>query len=87
VEEMKIFIFKKEDNDFEEILNDTSLKKGCKNFLRWDKHLLFLFENGKMTEDFESYLILKFGDYLVSPNNLIKDFTPRPYIDYIPKRK
>ncbi len=79
---MKVYIFKKEDNDFSHILTDPTMKGKFKTKITWKEHLLLGVEK-ELSSEIESYIILKFGDELIT-NGLIRDFSPVPYVDYMP---
>jgi hypothetical protein len=79
---MKYFTFSREDNNFDDILKDVNLKKRIDFKLRWYQHLMI----GMVEDDrTSSYITLKYGDEMV--NEMVKDFSPIPGVDYTPKRK
>ena len=80
---MKYFTFYKEDNNFADILNDTSIKKLIRTKIKWYNYLLIGVDDCKNSSAI-SLINLKYGDYIVT--NLTKDFTPIPGIDYVPKK-
>jgi hypothetical protein len=78
---MKQYTFFREDNKFDDILNDIILKKLIDQKIRWYQHLMIgMIEDDKTT----SYITLKYGDEMV--NEVVKDFSPVPGVDYTPKR-
>lgn len=80
---MKYYTFKRESNDFSDILNDQNLKKDIDTKIFWLNHLVIglRFEVNDQTL---GYIVLKYGEDLVK---LVEtDYTPLPNIDYIPKR-
>jgi hypothetical protein len=79
---MKYYTFYRENNNFDDILNDTIIKKIIDEKLRWYQYLI-IGMNDKHEQSF-SYITLKYGDEM--KQELVKDFTPIPGIDYIPKR-
>lgn len=79
---MKYFTFYRESNNFDDILNDA--KKVAKLQIKWGNHLM-LGVNRSKNESACSILLLKYGDDMV--NGLTKDFTPKPNVDYIVKKK
>ena len=79
---MKYYTFYRESNDFDDILNDTIIKKIVDEKLRWYQYLI-IGMNEKHDQTF-SYITLKYGDEM--KQELVKDFSPVPGIDYIPKR-
>ena len=79
---MKYYTFYRENNNFDDILNDTIIKKIVDEKLRWYQYLI-IGMNEKHDQTF-SYITLKYGDEM--KQELVKDFSPIPGIDYIPKR-
>lgn len=80
---MKYYTFKNEANDFEDILNDISIKSAIKLKIKWTNHLILGFTENAKNENIFGYIVLKYGDYIFNP---IKDYTPIPNVDYKPKR-
>jgi len=84
VEEMKYYTFYRESNNFDDILNDVILKKSIDEIIRWNQYLVIgLYETEKNNQN-TSYITLKYGDEM--KNELIKDRSPVPGVDYIPKQ-
>ena len=79
---MKYYTFYRENNNFDDILNDTIIKKIIDEKIRWFQHLI-IGMNDKHEQTF-SYITLKYGDEM--KQELVRDFSPVPGIDYIPKR-
>ena len=79
---MKYYTFYRENNNFDDILNDTIVKKIIDEKLRWYQYLI-IGMNEKHEQSF-SYITLKYGDEM--KQELVKDVTPIPGVDYIPKR-
>lgn len=79
---MKYYTFFREDNKFDDILTDIILKKLIDQKIRWYQHLMIGMEEDDKTT---SYITLKYGDEMV--NEVVKDFSPVPGVDYTPKRK
>jgi hypothetical protein len=79
---MKYYTFYRENNNFDDILNDSIIKKIIDEKLRWHQYLI-IGMNEKHEQSF-SYITLKYGDEM--KQELVKDFSPVPGIDYIPKR-
>ena len=79
---MKYYTFYRENNNFDDILNDTIIKKIIDERLRWYQYLI-IGMNEKHEQSF-SYITLKYGDEM--KQEVVKDFTPIPGIDYIPRR-
>jgi hypothetical protein len=83
VEKMKYYTFKRESNEFTDILKDPALKELIKLKIKWNYHLMIGLSI-KAEEGTYGYIVLKYGEELVNPIN--KDFTPIPGVDFIPKR-
>ena len=79
---MKYYTFYRENNNFDDILNDQIIKKIIDERLRWYQYLI-IGMNEKHEQSF-SYITLKYGDEM--KQEVVKDFTPIPGIDYIPRR-
>jgi hypothetical protein len=78
---MKYYTFYREDNKFDDILNDINLKKVIDEKIRWSQHLVIGLQDDDKTS---SYITLKYGDEM--KNEVVKDFSPVPGVDYIPKK-
>lgn len=84
MEQIKYFNFYRESNNFDDILEDKVLSKHIFVNLIWSRGLRI----GIATENVESltsYIVLKYGDEYRS--NVSKDYSPKPNIDYLVKRK
>lgn len=79
---MKFFKFYRESDDFEDILKDASIKKSIDLKISWNRHLIIGLRDE--SEQTQSLITLKYGDDMIS--DLVKDFTPVPGVDYIPKK-
>jgi len=79
---MKYYTFYRENNNFDDILNDAIIKKIIDEKIRWSQHLII--GMGDKHEQTFSYITLKYGDEMMQ--ELIKDRSPVPGVDYIPKR-
>lgn len=80
---MKFFKFYRESDDFEDILKDASIKKSIDLKISWNRHLIIGLRDE--SEQTQSLITLKYGDDMIS--DLVKDFTPVPGVDYIPKKR
>ena len=81
---MKYYTFYRENNDFKDILNDSIIKKQIDEVITWYQHLVIgLYESDK-SDQLNSYITLKYGDEM--KNDIVKDFSPVPGVDYIPKK-
>lgn len=77
------YIFYRENNIFDDILTDPTVKKHIVERIFWDKHLRIRIRYNKSSM-IASYIILKYGDELRT--NLTKDYSPIIGIDYIVKK-
>ena len=79
---MKYYTFYRESNNFDDILNDNIIKKIIDEQIRWYQYLIIGMQDSN--EQSFSYITLKYGDEM--KQDLVKDHSPIPGIDYIPKR-
>ena len=85
---MKNFLFKRESNDFTDILSDKNIKKQIKCEMTFSNHLILGFNNyDKEVNKITSYIMLKYGEDIVDFTHVIPDRTPVPHKDYVPERK
>ena len=82
---MKIIYFKRQSNDFDDILCDANIKKYIDYKISWKNHILIGFIPD-MPDEIQSYINIKFGDDIVDKTHMVPDRTPIPGVDYIPKR-
>ena len=79
---MKFYTFYRENDKFDDILKDPVIKKFIYTKIQWRCYLrLGLY---KLDDKIESYITLKYGDEI--RNELVKDRTPKPFVDYQPKQ-
>jgi hypothetical protein len=79
---MKYFTFKRESNNFDDILNDINLKKHIDEVISWSNHVRI----GMIDDDkIFSYITLKYGDEMI--NKLTENYAPIANVDYIPIRR
>jgi hypothetical protein len=79
----KHYTFKRESNNFDDIIKDPSLKKYIKIKIKWSQHLMIGLSYN-VDDSTIGYMVLKYGEDITNPIN--KDYTPIPGLDYIPKR-
>ena len=81
---MKTFVFRRENNKFDDVLKDKNIKSYIKEKYLFDEHLII-----RVAEDPKvlAYLTLMFSEELINMRDLVSDRTPKPNIDYIPKKK
>jgi len=82
---MKQIFFIGENLPTEEIIKDPVIKPHVIMKLSWTNGLLLGFKY-ETADDIESYIMLKYGDFVKDSNTLIPDRSPKIGIDYIPKR-
>jgi|APCry1669192062_1035393.scaffolds.fasta_scaffold01173_4 hypothetical protein len=82
---MKTFLFKRESNDFKDILADKNVKKYVKTKITFYQHLIIQIED-KNVDKVNSYILLMYGDELKNFNKVIPDRTPVMYKDYWPDK-
>jgi hypothetical protein len=85
VDEMKYFIFYREDNDFEDILNDKDVKKYFHYKMKFHHYLIIGTES--VNDEVQSYLVLKYGDSMKDKSYVFPNRKPIPFVDYTPDRK
>jgi hypothetical protein len=81
---MKHIYFHRENNDFTDILSDSTIKKSIKETTTLYGYLILGIPESTH-EHLISYITLKYGDSIRS--SLVKDYSPIPNVDYIPIRK
>jgi hypothetical protein len=81
---MKYYTFYNADSDFSPLLKDPAIKKRIALKITWLDHMMIGFTQDKKNEAIDSYIMLKYGESLVT--DLIKDLSPKPGIDYHPAK-
>lgn len=82
MENMKYFTFKRESDDFTDILSDNIIKHLFYTKIQWRQHLMVgLSEDGN--DGNFSYITLKYGDDMIT--DIVPDRTPVMFKDYQPK--
>jgi hypothetical protein len=84
METMKYYTFFRENNNFDDILSDNSVKKIIATKIKWHQHLMIGIHKEGNEQNF-SLITLKYGEDMI--NNLTKDFTPIAGVDYMPKKR
>ena len=82
---MKYYIFFREDNKFDDILNDSNIKKLFGFKLQYSQHLIL--GSDTIPEEIQSYIMLKYGDDLRDKNRVFIDRAPKAFLDYSPDNK
>ena len=80
---MKYYTFYRESNNFDDIISDNIVKKFAETKIKWYQHYMIGMKKDGNDQNF-SMLTLKYGEDMV--NNLTKDFSPIPGVDYMPKK-
>ena len=75
----KTFYFYNENNEFNDLLAEKSIKR-AEHKLFCDRYVIV---NGSFTPQELAFLTIKYGEQMKSP---VVDYSPKPGIDYIPKR-
>jgi hypothetical protein len=81
---MKYYTFNRESNNFSDIIADIGFKSYIKYKISWNHHLLLGFSDD-ISEGVLGYLILKYGDDIVTL--VPTDYTPIANKDYVMSRK
>ena len=82
---MKYYVFKRESDQFDDILTDIVVKPVIRHKIKFDDHLILGFDDKE--EKIVSYMTIKYGDDMISFNNLARNRTPIMGKDYTPKKK
>lgn len=83
---MNYYIFKKEDNDFSEMLFDKTLKPLLGFKMKFKDHLI-LGSYDDIDQKLSSYITLKYGDMMVNKFDMFIDYSPKIHVDYTPDSK
>ena len=82
---MKYYIFYREDNNFDDVLFDKSIKKLFNFKIKYNQYLILGGED--IPEDLQSYIMLKYGDDIKDNSEVFIDRRPVPFVDYTPDSK
>jgi len=77
-----IYLLHREDNKFEDVLADKTVKKYFKQKVCWYSYLLLM--SNFIPKEAQSYMMIKYGDDMKSWDHVRKDNSPVPYRDYMP---
>ena len=80
--EMIYYTFKRESNDFTDMLSDVSIKKEIDTQMSWYQHITLGFRDD-VPQKLLGYLVIKYGDEITNPFEI--DYSPVENVDYIPK--
>jgi hypothetical protein len=86
-EMMKFLVFTRENNKFDDIINDSSLKRKYKTKIEYNDNLILGFSEDDDFGKTLSYIMLKYGDDMKDFHSIVPDRTPIPNIDYVPVRR
>lgn len=81
---MKIFYFNRECKNFDDITKDKNIHKFIEYQMSWKNHLILAFNEDKKVESIFSYIMIKYGEYLIEGTDLVPSRTPVMYKDYAP---
>ncbi len=84
---MKFLVFTRENNKFDDIISDSSLKRKYKTKIEYTDNLILGFPEDDDFGKTLSYIMLKYGDDMKDFHSIVPDRTPIPNIDYVPVRK
>ncbi len=84
---MKFLMFTRENNNFDDILKDSSLIKQYKTKIEYKQNLILGFPEDKAFGKILSYIMLKYGDDMQDFHSIVPDRSPIPNVDYVPVRK
>lgn len=79
----KTFYFKRENNDFSDILKDGDIKKHTRYHISYQKNLIIIVSDAKVI----SYVELKYGHDSINFNDNVPDRTPIVKQDYYPSQR
>jgi hypothetical protein len=82
VAEMIYYTFKRESNDFTDLLNDVSIKKDIDTQMSWYQHITLGFRDD-VPQKTLGYLVIKYGDEITNPFEF--DYSPVENVDYFIK--
>lgn len=80
---MSYILFHRVSDNFNDILSDKVIKKKIRLKMSFKNYLILGLED----ETSVSYMILKYGDDIVNMSDVLPDRSPKPNIDYTPKKK
>lgn len=81
---MKTYVFRRESDNFDDVLKDKNIKKYIVEQYELTNHLIIRVED---TPEALAYIVLMFGEELVNLKDIVPDRTPVMNVDYIPKKK
>jgi len=79
----KYYVFYRENDNFDDILKDSNIKRVIHLKIKWECHLMIGIKESGNDRHF-SYIGLKYGDDIKRLDT--RDRTPVPGVDYVPKK-
>jgi hypothetical protein len=85
----KLVIFKRESNDFSDMLSDPAVKPHVTHVMVYNHHLMLGLKSNDSNDadSIFAYMMLKYSDSYVEERHLITDRSPVMFKDYWPKKK
>lgn len=81
-----ILYFKRNSNNFDDILEDVSYTQYIDYKISWGNHLMLKFIED-MPDEIKTYINIKYGDDIVDKTTIVPDRSPKMYVDYLPEPK
>ena len=81
---MRTYVFKRESNNFDDILKDKNVKKYVVEQYHFTNYLILRVQD---KPEVLAYLLLMFGEEIVRMKDIVPDRTPIINVDYVPKSK
>lgn len=78
------YCFRGEKEDLNDIITDINIKKYINTKIFWNNHVLIGF-NYKFSSENASYLVIKYGEFMINERDIFGDRSPVLFKDYIPK--
>lgn len=79
---MRTYVFQRESNNFDDILKDKNIKKYIVEQYHFTNHLILRVQD---TPEVLAYLLLVFGEELITMKSIVPDRSPIMDVDYVPK--
>lgn len=81
---MKTYVFRRENDNFDDVLKDKNIKKYIVEQYELTNHLIIRVED---TPEALAYIMLMFGEELISLKDIVPDRTPVMDVDYTPNNR
>ncbi len=79
---MNYYIFHRENDDFNDIITDSNIKKLFVLKIKYHQYLIL--GSDVIPDDLQSYIMLKYGDDIRDYSHIFIDRKPIPFVDYTP---